>query len=147
MQFSKVLIGKLLPLLAWEVSMIKHIFRAQNLWWLLLKNQIFGIFRVLAMCSNLSGVDTPNYMFIQFLWVLCLKSRRFSTRTQKCAFTNPPKNAKPYFFRKAHLVKWILNLKQKIGSQYLVILCISDRQKYRQLKNCPGLVSFFVNPD
>ena len=83
MQFYKDLNGKLLPLLAWEVSMIKHIFRAQNLWWLLLKNQIFGIFRVLAMCSNLSGVDTPNYMFLWFLWVLCLKSRRFSTRTRK----------------------------------------------------------------
>ena len=46
-----------------------------------------------------------------------------------------------------HLVKSILNFKQKIGLQFLDILCVSNRQKCRQLKNCPGQVSFFANPD
>ena len=35
---------------------------------------------------------------------------------------------------------------KKTGLQYLDILCISNRQ-CRQFKNCPGLVSFFANPD
>ena len=34
-----------------------------------------------------------------------------------------------------HLVKSILNLKQKTGHRFLDILCVSDRQKCRQLKN------------
>ena len=41
-----------------------------------------------------------------------------------------------------HLVKLILNLKQKTGHQFLAILCVRDMQKCRQLKNQSGLVSF-----
>ena len=43
--------------------------------------------------------------------------------------------------------KSILNLKQKTRVQFLNILCVSGRQKCRQLKNQSGLVSFFANQD
>ena len=46
-----------------------------------------------------------------------------------------------------HLVKSILNLKQKIGFQYSDILCVGIRQKCRQLQKSPGQVSFFANSD
>ena len=80
---------------------------------------------------------------VQFSWSMLSAAPVFSAhanRSRLSAVATWTASSEAYF---SHLMKSILNLKHKTGLQLLVILCISDRQKCRQLKNQSGLVSFF----
>ena len=94
-----------------------------------INGEVGGIY-ISKIQPNVQLVAVLNVYMAEFVtWIRAKLVAEFSERTY------------------SHLVKSILNLKQKIGLQFLDILCVSDRQKCRQLKNQSGLVSFFANPD